>query len=281
MGVSSKTIYHGTPLTPRAALRAMAGRAFCVSYWRPDDVEVVEEISVDIMYDSGAFSEWQDARRRGEEWFIRETWADYFDWLSPRLCAGRWFVMPDAPGAPSQINDSLLRDIPADIAPYGAPVWHMNTPVSRLLDLCSSHERVCIGWVGAFDERTGKPVAEEVDVGCEAYWRVIDEVDVALGNDYPLIHQFRGILVAGMVDFIATADATTLAQNGHRYDSKIPQFDTGFDGRRAYADRLEAGDFPRRVQSKLQGNRDAAQRAGKAPPIRRALEPSFEQLRLC
>lgn len=43
-------IYHGTPLTPRAALQSMAGRAFCVSFWRPDDAEVVEAISPDIMF---------------------------------------------------------------------------------------------------------------------------------------------------------------------------------------------------------------------------------------
>lgn len=46
----SVVIHHGTPLSPRAALRAMAGRAFCVSFWRPDDAEVVEAISPSIMF---------------------------------------------------------------------------------------------------------------------------------------------------------------------------------------------------------------------------------------
>jgi hypothetical protein len=44
------TIYHGTPMTPRAALQQMAGRAFCVSFYRPDDVEVVEAISPAVMF---------------------------------------------------------------------------------------------------------------------------------------------------------------------------------------------------------------------------------------
>lgn len=44
-------IYHGTPLTPRAALTGIcAGRAMCVSFYRPDDVEVVEAISPDVMF---------------------------------------------------------------------------------------------------------------------------------------------------------------------------------------------------------------------------------------
>lgn len=45
------TIYHGTPMTPRAALLDVcAGRAMCVSFYRPDDVEVVEAISPTIMF---------------------------------------------------------------------------------------------------------------------------------------------------------------------------------------------------------------------------------------
>lgn len=44
-------IYHGTPLTPRAALTSVCtGRAMCVSFYRPDDVEVVEAISPAIMF---------------------------------------------------------------------------------------------------------------------------------------------------------------------------------------------------------------------------------------
>lgn len=45
------TIYHGTPMTPRAALLDVCkGRAICVSFFRPDDVEAVEAISPAIMF---------------------------------------------------------------------------------------------------------------------------------------------------------------------------------------------------------------------------------------
>ena len=45
------TIYHGTPLTPRAALSAvLPGRAACVSFWRPDDVEAVEAVCPQVMF---------------------------------------------------------------------------------------------------------------------------------------------------------------------------------------------------------------------------------------
>jgi len=50
-GLSLPTIYHGTPLTPRAALLAvLLGRAACVSFYRPDDMEAVEGICPDIMF---------------------------------------------------------------------------------------------------------------------------------------------------------------------------------------------------------------------------------------
>ena len=47
----SATIYHGTPLTPRAALLDVCkGRAMCVSFHHPQDVEVVQTISPHIMF---------------------------------------------------------------------------------------------------------------------------------------------------------------------------------------------------------------------------------------
>ena len=46
-----KVIYHGTPLTPRAALLdVLTGRAGCVSFFRPDDVEAVEAVCPRVMF---------------------------------------------------------------------------------------------------------------------------------------------------------------------------------------------------------------------------------------
>lgn len=45
------TIYHCTPLSPRAALEAIGvDRNFCVSFWRPDDVEAVERVASAVMF---------------------------------------------------------------------------------------------------------------------------------------------------------------------------------------------------------------------------------------
>lgn len=71
-------IYHGTPMTPRAALNDVcAGRGVCVSFYRPDDVDAVEKISPSIMYDNGAFSFWKQAQRAGQEWAGDRDWTPF------------------------------------------------------------------------------------------------------------------------------------------------------------------------------------------------------------
>ena len=199
-------------------------------------------------FDSGAYSEWRAAQKRGEEWFIREDWKPYFEWLEPRLFQpGRWAVMPDAPGAPSQLNDSLLLDWP--FGDRGAPLWHMDGPIERLLRLCEKHPRVCLGWTGA-GKHLDRPEFHER----------IAELDKAFGNRWPVIHMMRGIAVKDHWPF-ATVDGTTLAQNGWRYDTAF-DFGDPWRGRRAYAERLEAGCLRGRLpldRGNLQRRRGASQ----------------------
>jgi hypothetical protein len=214
--------------------------------------------------------------KRGEEWFIREDWTPYFEWLERRLfMPGRWAVIPDAPGAPSQLNDSLLREWPFGRS-KGAPLWHMDAPIERLLRLCGQYDRVCLGWTGA---------GKDFPVGCEAWFRRMDEIAALLGNRWPVIHMMRGVLVAREYPF-HSADSTSLAQNGHRYDDEDEPLDDLFElsaggvwvGRRAYADRLERGHFSNRVRSRLSRNRAAARRpcsASDARPSRDLVADQF------
>lgn len=166
--------------------------------------------------------EWDEADRA--QW-----WEAYYRWLEPVIYhPGRFALIPDSPGAPSQINDGLLNDWP--FGEKGAPVWHMNGPIERLGRLCERYPRVCLGWIG-------DPKREPV--GCDAYRRRMDEVAIMMGNTWHPLHMLRGIAVAFDYPFIS-ADATSLAQNGHRYDSPM-EFLWGdpWQGRVAYADRLE------------------------------------------
>lgn len=185
--------------------------------------------------------------KRGEEWFLREDWTPYYRWLEPILFApGRWAVVPDAPGAPSQLNDSLLNEWP--FGQRGSPLYHMDAPVERLLRLCEKWDRVSMGWVGRMivgKDGKMKPDPKEKRVGCDAYRWKMDEIARALGNHWPVIHMMRGTSVAFDYPFIS-ADSTSLAQNGHRYNIDMDQVDLWgnppadpWAGRQAYADRLE------------------------------------------
>jgi len=229
-------VYHGTPMTPREAAReVLPGRAVCVSFYRPDTVDIAEAVAPFIMYDNGAFSFWKQALRAGKEWDeTQRDWSAYYAWLEGRLFQpGRWAVIPDQPGAPSQLNDALLNDWPHGTA-RGAPLWHMDASVDRLGRLCDRYDRVCLGYVGP-----------EKSVDCPAYHRRMDDVARFLGNRWPTLHMMRGTAVAGRYPF-ASADSTSLAQNGHRYDWRDHQHDmlsnvvpARWNGRRAYADNLE------------------------------------------
>lgn len=213
VGVVMATIYHGTPLTPRAALLSVCpGRAMCVSFYRPDSVRDVEAIAPAIMYDNGAFSFWQQALRCGEDWDDQSRdWSPYYAWLEhPLFWPGRWAVIPDAPGAPSQLNDALLKEWPFGRS-RGTPLWHMDGPINRLADLCERYDRVALGWIG-------HPKREPV--GCDRYRQRMDDVASILGNRWPVLHMMRGVAVANDYPF-ASADSTSLAQNGWRYDSPM------------------------------------------------------------
>jgi hypothetical protein len=217
----SLVIYHGTPITPNAAFEAvMPGRAACVSFYRPDQVDIAERLCPKIMYDNGAYSFWQAALRNGKEWAEERNWSDFYEWLEPRLTDGRWGVIPDSPGAPSQINDGLLNDWP--FGQWGAPLWHMNGSLERLGRLCEKYERICFGWVGRFDELSGKIAADEQSVGCMAYHRRMNEVGAFLGNQWPNIHMMRGVAVARDYPFhqrgqhIIRAEWTQAGQQGLR-----------------------------------------------------------------
>lgn len=171
--------------------------------------------------------------RAGQEWDQQSRdawWLAYYAWLETRLfLPGRWAIIPDSPAAPSQINDGLLTAWPYGRS-RGAPVWHMDGRIERLAWLCERYDRVCIGWIG-------DPKREPV--GCDAYRRKMDEVAKLMGNAWHPLHMLRGIAVAWDYPFIS-ADATSLAQNGHRYDSPMDDlFGDRWRGRKAYADRLE------------------------------------------
>ena len=191
--------FHGTPITPIAALYELAGRCFCVSHARPDQVERVHEIGQSVMLDNGAFSKWK--RGAATDWPAFYTWCER--WLA---FPTTWAVIPDVIDGGSQLQDALVREWP--FGHRGAPVWHMDEPLDRLVRLCGEWPRVCIG-----------STAEYRKVLSDSWRRRMDECWNAIAKAFrllPWVHMLRGMQCAGLHWPFASADSTDIAQNHWR-----------------------------------------------------------------
>jgi hypothetical protein len=217
--------YHGTPITPIDALYQLAGRCFCVSHLRPEDVRRCHDIGQSVMLDNRAFSKW----RRGAV----VDWNAFYDWCDKWLdCPTTWAIPPDVIDAPSQEQDGLLNDWPHGKR-QAAPVWHMDEPIGRLCRLVDDGwSRVCIG-----------STAEYAVVLSEAWERRMDDTWDGLAATFgrtPPIHMLRGMQCAGMRWPFASVDSTDVAQN-HNRPQNMP---------RMMADRWDAKQCPARWVSR-------------------------------
>ena len=209
--------YHGTPITPNAVLLTLAGKCFCVSHARPDQVEIVHQIGQSVMLDNGAFSKFTKDKPT--------DWPAYYDWCDRWLdYPTTWAVIPDVIDAGSQEQDALIREWPH--GQRGAPVWHSDEPIERLLRLCDEWPRVCIGSTGEHWRVLSDPWRARIDGAFNALARRHKRM--------PWLHMLRGMQLAGMEWPFASVDSTDVAQNHNR-----PQ-----NTARAMADRWDAAQCP-------------------------------------
>lgn len=185
--------YHGTPITPRAALAPMAGRHFCVSYAAPTDIAWCIQYGASVMLDNGAFSAWT----RG----IAVDWASFYVWAIPYLRHPHWAVIPDVIDGDEDANDELLAACPLPTA-LSAPVWHMHESLERLARLCATYPRVCIGSSGKYTSPGSTAWRHRIDDA----WQVIPSTT--------WVHMLRAMKEAseGVWPF-ASADSTNIARN--------------------------------------------------------------------
>jgi hypothetical protein len=230
--------YHGTPITPARALLQLTGRCFCVSHARPDQVRQVHSIGQSVLLDNGAYSKWREKLRKMEQarisgcieasvvdGEIQIDWSSYYDWCEEWLgYPTTWAIIPDVIDGGSQLQDALVREWP--FGHRGAPVWHMDEPLHRLLALCDAWPKVCIG-----------STAEYRVVLSDPWRRRMDECWNALAGRHrhmPWVHMLRGMQCSGMGWPFASVDSTDIAQN-HNRPQNTP---------RAMADRWDAAQCP-------------------------------------
>jgi hypothetical protein len=191
--------FHGTPITPNAVLLTLAGKCFCVSHARPDQVETVHQIGQSVLLDNGAFSAF--TKGKPTDWPAYYAWCDrWLDWPTT------WAVIPDVIDGPSQEQDGLLNEWPH--GHRGAPVWHLDEPITRLYRLCEEWPRVCVGSTGEYWKVLS------------ASWRLrMDEAFNGLAQRHrrmPWLHMLRGMQLATEAYPFASVDSTDVAQNHNR-----------------------------------------------------------------
>lgn len=209
--------YHGTPITPRSVLHELAGKHFCVSHASPNDAETCHQIGQSVMLDNGAFSAWRNGK--ATDWKSYYAWADR--WLDYPTT---WAVIPDVIDAPESDQDMLASQWPH--GDRGAPVWHMNETISRLLMLCEIWPRVCIGSAGDY-----------ATVGDARWCRKMDEAFNALTNRrMPWLHMLRGMSLAGSHYPFASADSTDVARNHNRSQNSARKMANKWDAQQCPGD---------------------------------------------
>lgn len=191
--------YHGTPLSPREQLLRMAGRHFCVSFARDDDLKTVLRIGQSVMFDNGAFS----AFTRGEPLDVK----GYYAWLEPMLVPPHWAVVPDVINGSLQDQYVMLGTWPRQALGYDncAAVFHLHEPLEHLYFLCNAYRRVCLGSSGEFWK-----------VGSARWIARMDAIFNELVKRYRPLPWIHGMRMLGQVDGgwpFASADSTNVAQN--------------------------------------------------------------------
>lgn len=192
--------YHGTPFTPKETILDLAGRHFCVAHSDQRQVEIAHQIGQSVMLDNGAYSAWKAK--------VRTNWPRYYAWTDRWLdFPTTWAVIPDVIGGEGQDQDALIAEWPH--GHRGAPVWHMDEGVYRLLNLIDrGWPKVCIGSTPPYQQVLS-------DLWCERMTQTWNAVEQTFKRT-PWIHMLRGMQLSGMHYPFASVDSTEAAQNQNR-----------------------------------------------------------------
>lgn len=190
--------YHGTPITPNSVLLELAGKHFCVSHANPQQVETCHKIGQSVMLDNGAFSAWMSGKST--------NWSAYYDWCDKWLdYPTTWAVIPDAIDAGAEAQDELIAQWPH--GDRGSPVWHMDEPIFRLVELLDKWPRVCMGSAGEYAKLLTKSWEKRMDDAWEEIGRHHKRT--------PNVHMLRGMQMSRMRWPFASVDSTDIARNHH------------------------------------------------------------------
>jgi len=198
--------YHGTPITPNEILlKALRGRHFCVSYIRPDQLNMVKIIGQSLMFDNGAYSAWKTGKKL--------DWNKYYNFVEANLNIHTDFaVIPDIIDGTEEDNNTIMRQWPFS-KDYGAPVWHLHESYKRLHTIAYlGYRRICFGSSGEFAKISTylwlKRIEDAFNMLCPN------------GGQPPVaIHMLRGLSLSGSAFPFSSADSTNIARNHNKFNS--------------------------------------------------------------
>lgn len=187
--------YHGTPITPIAALETMGGKHFCVSYARPDSLARCKVLGQSLMLDNGAFS----CKTLGKPFDLH----GFYSWVEEHLAHPNWGVVPDVIDGTVDQQREMVKTWPFR-KDLGIPVWHLALPIDYLLELCDQWGRVCFGSSGQYWQ-----------IGTDSWCGRMDEAFNALsrffGRHLPWVHGMRMLGQSSGPWPLASADSTNVA----------------------------------------------------------------------
>ena len=133
--------YHCADINPHHRLTELAGRHLLVSHAYPAPAAISHQIGQSVLLDNGAYSVWKSNRVA--------HWENYYPWCDHYLnCPTTWAIIPDVIDGSVEDQDRLIKEWP--FGQKGAPVWHLNEPIDRLLSLTNDWSKVCLGSAGEF-----------------------------------------------------------------------------------------------------------------------------------
>lgn len=216
-----KLCVHGTPITPNALLRQLAGSSFCVSYARPDQLAICEELVGDhgmLLLDNGTYT---IAARGGRA--TREDFAGFWRWALPILdrCPQAIAIIPDVIGGAEEENwklaaEALHQHVPHHLSGKLMFVWHLGGSEEQLYRAARLFNFVGIGGLLGFGRNAKADPGGILELPMRRAMSVINTVAHVHGRR-PWIHILRGL--AAVLPYVdaQSADAASVGRNHHRY----------------------------------------------------------------
>lgn len=170
-----------------------------VSWKRPDQVKRIHEIGQTVLLDNGAYSFWKQKTISAPP-----IWSAYYRWCDEWLeFPTTWAIIPDVINGGIIANDAMIKKWPFRFR--GTPVWHLDEPVSRLVELTLEWPRVCFGSSGSFARIGTDAWCDRID---QAFW----ELDKR-HKRMPWIHMLRGMAQVGKRWPFASVDSCDVGRN--------------------------------------------------------------------